>query len=42
MQMLWPGRLHTSAGFAVFVTSDLDSEFHTGSIYFQTPAVFSE
>jgi len=48
MQMLWPEQLRTSAnsagpcsgcaGFAAFVTSsDLDSEFHTGNISFQTP-----
>lgn len=47
MQMLWPGQLCTSAnqarpcsgcaGFAMFVTKDLDSEFHAGGIYFQTP-----
>lgn len=47
MQMLWLDQLLTSANlarccgafavFAVFITSDLGSELHTGSMYFQTP-----
>lgn len=47
MKMLWPEQLCTPAkpagpcigyaGLAGFVTNDLDSEFHTESIYFQTP-----
>lgn len=47
VQMLWLDQLLASANparrrgafvvFAVFITSDLGSKFHTGSIYFQTP-----
>lgn len=47
MQMLWLDQLLTSANparhcvafavFAVFITNDLGSKFHIGSIYFQTP-----
>lgn len=47
MKMLWPEQLCTPAnpagpcigyaGLAGFVTNDLGSEFHTESIYFQTP-----